>query len=174
MWGKEAHWNFRQGKLKLLAAGKTAFSRIHTEHTILQVGFTLLWKDQYRSNFYYCYYQNMDLGLTQVLCHKPSSCSLCSLIHEVPQLSYFNNSLAGITTGVGFFLLTILALDLPRHLKSYFYSWASSFHFIPLYYMTLNNCGLLMASLNPVFHLKETKTEIIKIRHNWNMHWNMT
>lgn len=105
---------------------RTAFSGIHTEHRILQVGFTLLWEDQYGSDFYYCYYQNPVLGLKQkmqVLCHKLSSCSLCSLIHEVLQFSYFNHFLAGITTG---FLrwLTILAVDLPRCLKSslYFYS----------------------------------------------------
>lgn len=138
-----------------------AFSGIHTEHTILQVGFTLLWKDQCRSNFYYCYYQNLDLGLTQVLCHKPSSSSLCSLIHEVPQSSYFNNSLAGITAG--FFNLAHyscsrssqaskifpLLLQLSQQLPFY----SSLLHFS----VTLTNCALLFASLNPVFHLKETK-----------------
>lgn len=169
MWGKEDHWNFRQEKLKLLAAGNNSF--FWNTHRILQVSFTLLWKDRYGSDFYYGYYQNPVLGLkqkTQALCHNPSSCSSCSLIHEVPQFSYFNHFLASITTG--FFLwLTILAVDLPRCLKSslyFFYSWDYCSHHTQqlLFYYSLlhfsvatNISALLFTYLNPVSHLKETK-----------------
>lgn len=58
----------------------------------------------------------------QVLCHKPSSRSLDSLIHEVLQFSYFNHFLAGITTGF-LLLLTFLAVDLPRSLNNFCYVW---------------------------------------------------
>lgn len=107
-----------------------AFSGIHIEHRILQVGFMLLWKDQFESDFYYCYYQNPVHVLKQkmqVLCHKPSSRSLNSHIHEVLQFSYFNHFLADITTGF-LLLLTFLAVDLPRSLNNFCYVWEYCSH----------------------------------------------
>lgn len=100
-----------------------AFSGIHTEHRILQVGFMLLWKDQYENDFYYRYYQNPVHVLKQkmrILCHKPSSRSLDSLIHEVLQFSYFSHFPADITAGF-LLLLTFFAVDLPRSLNNFCY-----------------------------------------------------
>lgn len=86
----------------------------------------------------------------------------------MPQFSYFNHFLAGITTGF-FIWLTILAVDLPRCLKSslyFFYSWdycshhtqqllfnSSLLHFS----VATNTSAFLFTRLNPVSHLKETK-----------------
>lgn len=141
------------GETEIVAAGRTAFSGIHTKHRISQAGFMLLWEDQH---FYSCYYQNPVLGLkqkTQALCHKPSSCSLWPLIHEVLHFSYFNCFLAG--TATGFFSLAHYSCSGSFQVSKIFSFTAqttadttpSNFYFIPL------SCIFLWPLILPHFFL---------------------